>query len=213
MNDPVIHHFHETAASFDSIYTGKKSPIGRYLDRLLRWDMVERLRKTAEVVKSFDQPSVIDIGAGSGRFFEPLVQAGAKKITAVEPAGNMVEIANRLIEAYKYKEIVEIIEAPWLDANIASAHDISIAIGFFDYIDDPSPSLKKARDLTTGAFAASFPKSGTVRAKIRKTRLSVKGCPTYYYTKSQIEKLLKDAGFSEWKIDSFGQLLFVVAKP
>ena len=212
MNDPVIDHFHNTAISFDSIYSGKKSPIGRYLDRLLRWDMIERLKKTIEVVQSFKDPSIIDIGAGSGRFFQPMLQAGARKITAVEPAENMIKVAIQLIKEQKLMD-VEIIPDSWLNSEISEVHDVVIAIGFFDYIENCIPSLKKAHSFTKKAFVASFPKSGTIRSRIRKARLDMKSCPTYYYSKSQVIQLVKDAGFKKWEISSFGQLFFVVGNP
>jgi hypothetical protein len=59
MSDPVVRHFHETAADFDSIYTGKKGRLARQLDRWLRWDMYERMRRTVEEIRRHDNPSVL----------------------------------------------------------------------------------------------------------------------------------------------------------
>ncbi len=209
----AINHFDRTASQFDTIYTGKKSRFARTLDRLLRWDMVERLERTVAVVKDNPGASVLDIGAGSGRFFLPMLQAGASRIVAVEPAPQMVAIGQRLADEANVAGKVEIILSTFLEAKVAGKCDVSIAIGLYDYIEDPLPYLLKTRDLTLKAAVMTFPLAGGLRPAIRKVRLALRGCPVFFFTQNQITNLLTKAGFSSHTLDRFGQLYFVVARP
>jgi SAM-dependent methyltransferase len=211
MTDPVIRHFHETADEFDTIYTGEKNKFSRWLDHKLRWDMYERLRRTIEVISQHNAPSVLDIGAGTGRFFKPMIEAGARHIVAVEPAARMMTIARQLAAEQGISEKIDFITTPFLDAKLNEVCDVSIAIGFYDYIPNPVEHLRRAREATATTMVATFPRAGTLRARIRKVRLSMRGCPSYYYSREQLEAALQATGYSSWEIDTFGQLLFVVA--
>ncbi|NQT34392.1 methyltransferase domain-containing protein [bacterium] len=213
MNDPVITHFDRTASEFDSIYSGKKSAFSRLLDRWLRWDMYERLRRSLDVVRAYPGVTVLDIGAGSGRFFLPLIEAGASHIVAVEPAEAMVAIARAHMKEVKIEDKVTIHQAAFLDWTNTVKCGVTLAIGLYDYLDDPVSYLKKSRDLTNQAMIASFPIRGTLRSAIRKVRLGMLKCPVFYYSQRQVEDLLRSAGYSSWEISKFGQLIFVVAKP
>ncbi len=63
----VASYWNDIADKFDSIYSGRKNPVARALDRWLRRDMFERfdwvMRKAGDVSKA----TVCDIGCGSGR--------------------------------------------------------------------------------------------------------------------------------------------------
>jgi hypothetical protein len=39
----------------------------------------------------------------------------------------------------------------------------------------------------------------------------MKGCPVFFYSKSKINQLMKDAGFARWEITRVGKLHCVVA--
>ena len=57
----------------------------------------------------------------------------------------------------------------------------------------------------------AFPRLWTWRAPIRKVRLARKGCDVFFYSKAQIEKLMRDAGFKRQEIVKVGKLYCVVA--
>ena len=212
MKDPVVVHFDKTAQAFDKIYSGRKGFISRYLDRIFRWDMEERLMRTVEVVRNYPGATVLDIGAGSGRFIEPVIKAGASKIIAIEPAPKMIEVMQNLVSSVGISERVEIIQSTFLEVEFKNTFDITLAIGLYDYIKDPTPYLVKVKSITNEVMIASFPIAKTWRSHIRKIRLGLQKCPVYYYTRNQINDLLKNTGYTSWEIDRFGQLLFVTAK-
>jgi hypothetical protein len=83
----------------------------------------------------------------------------------------------------------------------------------FDYISDPLPVLKKMRELSTDKAILAFPRFWTWRAPVRKLRLNARGCDVFFYTKSHLDKLLRDAGFQRHEVHKVGKLHCVVAYP
>jgi FkbM family methyltransferase len=75
------------------------------------------------VLQSIDSSlSVLDIGAGSGRWTLPLA-CKAKTVTAVEPAADMLEILHNNIKNSGVD--IRIIRSPWEEAQV-EAHDIVV---------------------------------------------------------------------------------------
>jgi len=209
VRDKVKTHFHETAAGFDAIYTGEKGAFARWLDRKLRWDMYERFRRT---VAECSEPgiSVLDVGCGSGRFGVAIAKAGAREVVGLDFAENMLEIARQLAEKEGVADRCEFINADFMEQKFEREFDIIIAIGLFDYVADSLPFLKKMRRLARRKVVATFPRKWTWRAPIRKVRLTLHGCPVYFFTLGQLERLMDEAGFSRYSIETIGKIYFVV---
>ena len=87
--------------------------------------------------------------------------------------------------------------------------DLVIAIGFWDYVADPLPRLQVIRSISQGRFLSAWPREGTWRAAARKARLSVAGCPVYFWTRSQVDEYLRRAGFRVESCEIYGQLYCV----
>ena len=91
--------------------------------------------------------------------------------------------------------------------------EITLAIGLFDYIYDPLSMLKKMRSITSEKLIATFPRSGTVRAAVRKVRLTLYKCPVFFFSPQGVKRLLSEAGFGDIRLEIFGQLIFITCKP
>jgi len=211
VGDKVRTHFDETAGEFDSIYTGEKGAVGRWLDRVLRWDMYERFRRT---VAECSEPGleVLDIGCGSGRFSVAVAKAGAKRVVGLDFADRMLAIASRLAESEGVEGQCEFLNADFMDASFDRAFDVCMAIGLFDYIppDGCPPFLRKMRRLARRKVIATFPLKWTWRAPVRKVRLALRGCPVYFFTRPQVERLMADAGFVNSAVERIGKIYFAV---
>jgi len=210
--DLVQVHFDKTAKEFDSIYTGEKSKFGRFLDRKLRWDMEKRFERTIQECGDIKGKSIIDIGCGSGRFMEILQTGYPDLILGVDFAPNMLLIAQNILHAKMTDSPSKFVVGDFNKMAFKSGFDITLAIGLFDYIEDPLDMLNKMRTVTKEKLIATFPRSGTLRSVIRKVRLGVRGCPVYYFSEDQVKKLLLDSGFTIMKFEVFGQLIFITAK-
>jgi demethylmenaquinone methyltransferase/2-methoxy-6-polyprenyl-1,4-benzoquinol methylase len=208
---PVRDHFHRTAAEFDSIYSGEKSVLGRMLDRWLRWDMYERFRMTIDECQSIEGKRVLDIGTGSGRFLFPLVERNPEKLVGIDIAPGMIDLAKSLAREQGVESKVEFILGDFQTHQFEQPFHISIAVGVFDYIKVPLPLARKIREVTTEKAIMTFPNRSTIRAPIRKIRLSLRGCPVYFYNLKDVDRLIKDAGFSHYQTRQIGNIFFTVA--
>jgi len=207
--EKVRSHFHATAAEFDAIYSGDKGRLSRWLDRRLRWDMYERFRRT---VAECSEPglSVLDVGCGSGRFSVAVARAGAREVVGLDFAESMLDIARRLAEKEGVADRCRFLNADFMEQKFARPFDVTLAIGLFDYVADCMPFLRKMRRLSRSKVVAVFPRKWTWRAPVRKVRLALRGCPVYFFTRPQVERLMAQAGFERLTIDRLGKLYFVV---
>jgi len=158
----VRDHFQEKASSFDALYD-EEHP----LQRAVRPGLLKRRDFALEVVREYDQPRVLDIGGGSGRVGELILEAGARE---------------------------------WVNADIApleGTFDVTIALGFFDYIPDAHLFVRRMAELTSGSAVASFPRWNWLKGPVRKVRYEViDNCPIFNYTERELRFLFGSAGFS-----------------
>jgi len=209
VGDKVRSHFHATAGEFDAIYSGDKGALGRWLDRLLRWDMYERFRRT---VAECREPglSVLDVGCGSGRFSVAVARAGAREVLGLDFAESMLGIARRLADQEGVGSRCRFQVGDFMERKFAQPFDVTLAIGLFDYVADCRPFLRKMRRVSRRKVVATFPRRWTWRAPIRKLRLAARGCPVFFFTRRQVEQLMTEAGFPRYAVERIGKIYFAV---
>lgn len=205
----VEKYWNDIAEKFDAIYSGRKSALGRALDRWLRQDMFGRfdwvMRKSGDV----EGQRVCDIGCGSGRFVTELAQRGAARVVGVDVAPEMLRLATDLVKKDGVAERCEFVNADVEHWATTERFDLVIAIGFWDYIADPRSRLGRIRGFTDGKFLSAWPRAETWRAPVRKARLSILGCPVYFYRRDEVHSLLTEAGFVVDSVEIVGQLYCV----
>ena len=91
------------------------------------------------------------------------------------------------------------------------AYDAVVIRSTWDYIADPRSRLKKIHGMTKGTFLSAWPRAETWRAPVRKVRLSILGCPVYFFRHDEVHALLKEAGFAIKSEEVIGQLYCVEA--
>lgn len=206
----VAQYWDRIATEFDAIYTGKKNPLARTLDRLLRRDMYERFDWVMGKGGDARNLTVCDVGCGSGRFVNALAQRGAR-VTGLDFAPTMLELARKLVTESGVADRCNFVLSDVLDWKTGEKFDLVIAIGLWDYVADPLGRLEVIRRITRGRFLSAWPRAGTWRAAIRKQRLKLAGCPVYFWTLSQVEEYLRRAGFVISSSEIYGQLYCVEA--
>jgi ubiquinone/menaquinone biosynthesis C-methylase UbiE len=209
--DKVRSHFHATANEFDAIYSGDKGRLARGLDRLLRWDMYERFRRT---VAECSAPGlrVLDVGCGSGRFSVAVAKAGASEVLGLDFAQSMLDIARRLAEKEGVGDRCRFEAGDFMERRFDRPFDVTLAVGLFDYVADCAPFLRKMRRVSRVKVVATFPRRWTWRAPLRKLRLALRGCPVFFFTRLQVERLLAQAGFSRFTVERIGKIYFAVGR-
>jgi ubiquinone/menaquinone biosynthesis C-methylase UbiE len=212
---PQVRRFwNDIATEFDAIYTGQgKSPISRALDRTFRKDIYQRFDWVMRKAGDVSGQSVCDIGCGSGRFVAEFARNGAARVVGVDVAPNMLELARELVNSKGIGGPCEFVNSDVLDWKTSEKFDLTIAIGFWDYIADPAERLRLIRKLTKKSFLSAWPRYWTWRMPVRKVRLSVAGCPVYFFKRQQVIRLLENAGFRVESTEVIGKLFCVDARP
>jgi len=204
----VAEYWDHIALKFDSIYTGDKNPIARGLYKWLRRDFYEHFNSVVRLADDCQGQSICDVGCGSGRFASALAQKGAR-VTGLDFAPTMLKLAKELVRRDGVADRCDFVLSDVLDWKTDRNFDLVIAIGFWDYVADPLPRLQTIRSITRDRFLSAWPRAGTWRAAIRKARLSVAGCPVYFWTRPQVEDYLNRAGFRVSSWEQYGQLYCV----
>lgn len=211
----VARYWNNIAEEFDAIYTGKdKSALSRALDRYFRADIYGRFEWVMQHCGDVRGRSICDIGCGSGRFVAEFAKRGAGHVTGVDVAPEMIRLAEELVKKDGVAERCEFAVADVLNWKPTRQFDVSIAIGFWDYIANPDERLRLIRSFTTDRFLSAWPRSNTWRMPVRKVRLEyVLGCPVYFFSKPQVYQMLEDAGFRVESFKVVGKLYCVDARP
>ena len=207
----IANYWDRIAPQFDAIYSGKKNPLARSLDRWLRRDIYERFDWVMRKAGDARNLTVCDVGCGSGRFVAALAQRGAR-VTGLDFAPQMLDLAGDLVKQTGVADRCNFVLSDILDWKTSDKFDLVIAIGFWDYVADPLERLKVIRGITRDRFLSAWPRAGMIRAAIRKRRLKVAGCPVYFWTHEQVEDYLTKAGFSIESSEIYGQLFCVQSK-
>jgi ubiquinone/menaquinone biosynthesis C-methylase UbiE len=214
-NMPQVSRFWNTIApEFDAIYTGaNKSGFSRLLDRVFRKDIYQRFDWVMETCGDVRGKTICDIGCGSGRFVTELARRGAAHVTGVDVAPEMLKLAQALVERDGVSDKCDFVLNDVLNWRTEQQFDISIAIGFWDYIQDPPERLRLIRNLTKGTFLSAWPRFWTWRMPVRKVRLQyIGGCPVYFFRKSSVLQMLGNAGFEVVDCQTVGKLFCVEAR-
>jgi SAM-dependent methyltransferase len=195
----VEDYFQRTAVDFDGLYE-HKNLVQYWTNRLFRKALFERLRLTLEAFRGTRDFSALDVGCGSGRNSIFFAEAGARRVLGIDFAPNMIELARAYARRHPAGSKCEFIEADFMQCQITERYDFVAALGVFDYVIEPANLLRRMTDIAANAVIASFPAPSPLRAPLRKLRYSLRNCPVYFYTRSRIEQVCRDAGLTDYRI-------------
>ncbi len=209
--EKVKRYFHQQAARFDTIYEERKNLWQKAVDRFFRQVVRDRFHLTFEKLGKLEGKSVLDVGCGSGRYALEFARRGAGRVIGIDFAQAMIDLAEKHAEDLA-KNRCKFISGDFIRYDFKEKFDYTIAMGFFDYLKNPSDYLGRMKDLTNGKIIASFPKRWTWRTPIRKVRLRLANCQVYFYSKGNIERLLKANGISNYEIVNLSRDFIVIAQ-
>jgi len=196
----AIGYFHRNIEKFDSIYADDKGPAASFLNKTLRASVKARFDLAFDILGDLTRKSVLDIGCGSGRYMFKAVERNAEYVVGVDAAAGALEKARQIAADLNIENKIKFIENDFMDCSFDRKFDVIFAVGYFDYIFNPSDHLKKMVDLSNGVVYASFPKLWSVLTITRKIRLMLNRCPVSFYSRSRIKKLLRETGIDNYEI-------------
>lgn len=94
-------------------------------------------------ISELEGADVADIGSGTGRIVHMLCAAGARHVVAVEPSVGVERLRENVREL---GDRVEVIHGPGEALPTDRALDLVVSIGVIQFIEDPGPVLRAARE-------------------------------------------------------------------
>lgn len=204
---PTRRYFEKRAEAFDRLYT-RSSPATWWLRRGPR-----RSRElAATVVARHESPSVLDVGCGPGRVGEAVIEAGAATYAGIDFSPHMLELARARLGRF---ESVELVEGDFHELELARRFDVVLALGLFDYLEDPRRAARWMHAHTGKTLVATFSRRDRIKTPIRRLHYElIHRCPLYFYREAEAETLLRAAGFSRIELAARSRRgFFVTASP
>ena len=198
--------FEEHAHQFDDLYEDE-----RWLVRTLRPGLFRRRRLAVESVKVYDAPRVLDVGCGSGRIGEFVLEAGAGRYVGVDFSEPMVEMSRARLN--RFADRADLIVDDFLTADLHGPFEVILAVGLFDYLPEPHRFTRRMFELCApgGCVVGSFPAWSLLKGPVRKVRYEWIGdCPIFNYSRRELELMFGASGFDRLEIHSPGHSGYLV---
>jgi SAM-dependent methyltransferase len=198
--------FEERAHQFDDLYEDE-----RWLVRTLRPGLFRRRQLAVETVQAYQDPKVLDVGCGSGRIGEFVLEAGAAHYVGVDFSAPMIDMAQARLPRFEAR--TELIVDDFLDARLSGPYNVILAVGLFDYLPDPERFSNRMFELAApgGCVVGSFPTWSWLKGPVRKVRYEwIGNCPIFNYSRRQLEQMFGASGFGRVEIASPGRSGYLV---
>jgi SAM-dependent methyltransferase len=193
-------YFHDRAARFAAFY--RSEPVARLLGR---GPLFDRLTGSVDIVAALGARRVLDVGCGSGPLFDPVARTGVH-VTGIDPAPAMVALARRQAEGHP--ELVTVEERGWETIEERDAYDVAVALGVFDYVDDPGELLGRM-GRAAPHVVASFPAPG-LRLRLRQVRYGARGVHVHGYRPDDLNRLATASGLVVEDLKPLGRAGYLV---
>ena len=185
----VREHFRKKAFSFDHLYDEEHA-----VQRLLRPGLFNRRELALAVARELGAPAVLDVGGGSGRVGELLLEQGASRYVDVDLSDTMLGLARERLG--RFGDRVKLVQGDFLTAPLDGPFDLVVALGYFDYVPDAQTHVGRMRELCQSDLVASFPRWTWTKGPVRRLRYEViNNCPIFDYTADGLRRLFGTAGF------------------
>jgi SAM-dependent methyltransferase len=200
----VREHFRKKASSFDGLYSEDRA-----LQRVLRPGLFERREFALAVTSEYEKPRVLDVGCGSGRVGEDILEAGAAEYVGIDFSEPMLALAARRLARFDRR--VRLVRGDFLTEELDGPFDLVVVLGFFDYTPEPARFLERMHELCAGSVVASFPRWNWLKGPVRKVRYEVlNDCPIFDYTEDGLRRMFDSAGFTRIAIVPRGRTGYLV---
>jgi SAM-dependent methyltransferase len=197
--------FRDKAQAFDDLYEDE-----RPLVKLLRPGLLRRRQLAVDTVRSYSAPRVLDVGCGSGRIGEFVLDAGAGRYVGIDFSEPMLALARARLE--RFAERSQLIEGDFHDTALEGRFDVVLGLGLFDYLSEPERTIARMSELCAedGCVVASFPAWSWIKGPVRKIRYEWIGdCPIFDYTVDGVEAMFRSSGLQRVEILGCGRSGFL----
>jgi 2-polyprenyl-3-methyl-5-hydroxy-6-metoxy-1,4-benzoquinol methylase len=199
--------FSQYASGFEAIYGNQNTAVNYAINTLFRGVMKDRFERTISRCMPIEGASVLDIGCGPGHYSVKLAERGAGEVLGLDFAPTMLALAKQRAATANVAEQCTWSQQDFLTAQFERTFDYVIAMGFMDYIEDPTSIVKKIAEVTKRRAFIGFPRDGGLLAWQRKVRYRSR-CDLYLYSRERVQAILNAAG-KPYTIEPNGREFFV----
>ena len=164
--------------------------------RTLRPGLFRRRKLAVDTVRAYDAPRVLDVGCGSGRIGEFVLEAGASHYVGVDFSEPMIDLSRARLE--RFAPQTELIVDDFLTAPLEGPFEVILAVGLFDYLPEPYRFSRRMFELCApgGCVVGSFPTWSLLKGPVRKVRYEwIGNCPIFNYSRRELELMFGASGF------------------
>ena len=198
--------FEEHAHQFDDLYEDE-----RWLVRTLRPGLFRRRKLAVDTVAAYGTPRVLDVGCGSGRIGEFVLEAGAGHYVGVDFSEPMIEMSRARLN--RFADRTDLIVDDFLTADLHGPFEVILAVGLFDYLPEPHRFTRRMFELCApgGCVVGSFPAWSLLKGPVRKVRyVWIGDCPIFNYSRRELELMFGASGYDRVEIASPGRSGYLV---
>jgi SAM-dependent methyltransferase len=198
--------FEDKARQFDDLYEDE-----RWLVRTLRPGLFRRRKLAVDTVAAYANPRVLDVGCGSGRIGEFVLEVGASHYVGVDFSEPMIDLARTRLTRFESR--TELIVDDFLTAPLDGPFEVILAVGLFDYLPEPHRFARRMFELCApgGCVVGSFPTWSLLKGPVRKVRYEwIGNCPIFNYSRRELELMFGASGFERVEVASPGHSGYLV---
>jgi 2-polyprenyl-3-methyl-5-hydroxy-6-metoxy-1,4-benzoquinol methylase len=210
MQRRVASFFDREAARFQSVDDVNVEWSKRLINAVFRRSLRLRYERTMTECVEIEGKTVLDIGCGPGAYSAVLAQRGARSVTGIDIAPQMIEIANRRAAEAGVSGQCKFLHSDLDNYQSETLFDYVIAMGILDYVGRADQFVRKALALTASKALFSFPKQAGILAWQRRFRYRHK-CPVFTYSRGDLDALFRPISAVQYGIESIARDWLVVA--
>jgi ubiquinone/menaquinone biosynthesis C-methylase UbiE len=198
-------YFDRVPREWDTFYS-HENKLMYLLNRYLRQGLYMRHQLTFENCGDLTDATVLDIGCGTGRYSIECAKRGARKVVGIDFAPQMIEFSKNIAAQMGVEDTCEFICGDFMSHPFHDSFDVVLALGLFDYIQDPKLMFEKIASLRPKKFIASFPRFTPIWGLQRYIRYNlIRKCPIYYYNKPHLQSLYQSASINNYELIPCGK--------
>jgi SAM-dependent methyltransferase len=203
--------FHCYAGDFNAIYSNRNGVVTNLVNRTLRKSMRLRYVKTQEGCTPVSGSSVLDVGCGPGHYGIALASAGAARVTGIDFAEGMIQLAKRQARAAGVAERCQFQVGDFRSFQPADRFDYVVVMGVMDYVAEPRTLIEQVVSLTRRRAFFSLPVGGGLLAWQRRLRYRSR-CPLFFYQQADVQKVFAGIPGTEVRIELIARDFFVTVE-
>ena len=172
--------------------------------------MFTRFDAAFDEIEGCGAASVLDVGCGPGHHDAILARKLGARVTGVDVASSMIEIAKRNAAKAGVSALCHVKVGDFDALSDNEKFDAVLSLGVVEYIKDPGPFVKKMHGLCRRKVVFSLPVKWHILTPQRTIRYKMRNCPLWFYSESEIAAFLTAQGLTKFDIHNLGRDFLVV---